>query len=308
MRIFKKYIILYLCGVFIGFLCIELALFTCENEFSYKKHYIENHFNDIKVLSLGSSLLETGFDPSIIGDSVFNGNLSGIKSIYMNSVTYQLAFKYIPQMKNLEFLIVPFAITDTYAGSKNWGEKREPAYICMGVKYLNILTQPKDILYWSEIVNSNMGYMGRFKKTDEENRLCDSLGFFSRNRDLKDRKQGWEKGFVGKKIAVQTLNDTYSVVQAYNDIANLCKENGVKLIAIATPFYKTRQEQIPQQLIAHHHYVITKIKKKYPTTFNFYDYTYDRRFNTDDFQDAVHLNNSGARKLSKIIKKEILKL
>ena len=153
-----------------------------------------------------------------------------------------------------------------------------------------------------------MDFMGRFHKSDEENRLCDSLGFLSKNRNLKDRKPGWDKIFADNKIVASTLDDTYSVMHAYYDIAKLCNDNNIILIAVAPPYYKTKLEQIPQKQIYHHHYVLESIKKKYPTSFEFYDYTFDKRFNSDDFQDAVHLNNNGAKKFSLIVKKEILKL
>lgn len=89
---------------------VEFALFTQENKYSYKIHYIEKNHDKIKVLTLGASLFEVGIDPSVIGEGVFNGNVSGISDVYQNSPTVQLAKRYVPLMENLETLIVPFTI------------------------------------------------------------------------------------------------------------------------------------------------------------------------------------------------------
>ena len=52
-------------------------------------------------------------------------------------------------------------------------------------------------------------------------------------------------------------------------------------------------------------YVISTIKKKHPEV-AFYNFTDDKRFTSNDFQDLVHLNNNGAKKFSKILKEEVL--
>ena len=307
----KKFLIkvgLYSAVLFFGLLCFEFSLYTQENEYSYKKHFIEQHLKDIKVLTLGSSLFEVSVDPSIIGDSVFNGSMSGIGNIYKNSATHQMALRYLPLMSNLKTLIIPFPITDAYAGSGTWKYTLSPAgrsCLCMSVKYLHVLTDPRDILYWPELVNSNMQFMKRFERTDEENRICDARGLLSRNRDLEHRKPDWD--YVRSGInSNKTRRDTWSVIQAYYEVAEVCREHGIELIGVATPYYKTKQDQITAQMKSDYHYVISEIKKKYPEV-QFYDYTCDKRFTSDDFQDAVHLNNNGARKFSKIMKEEILK-
>lgn len=316
----KSFIIkigVYAMLVVLGLLCFELSLYTQENEYSYKKHYIESHLDDIKVLTLGSSLFEISVDPSMIGEGVFNGNLSGIGSLYANSATYQMACEYVPKMKNLKTLIVTFPINEVYRGSGDWEFIQRPASRtcqCMRVKYLHALTDVRDIVYWSELINSKMDYVGRFKKTDYATRICDSLGFRSNNRDLKDRKKGWDSAYIMKPDEwkehllnyKKTSDDTRFVVEAYNDVAELCKKRGVNLIAIATPYYKTRTDQITEKEIADYHFAVAEIKKKHPEV-QFYDFTYDKRFTSDDFQDPLHLNNNGARKFSLIIKNEILK-
>lgn len=308
MKKFLANVGLYSAIILFGLLCLEFSLYTQENEYSYKRHYIEQHLHDIKVLTQGSSLFEVSVDPSLIGDSVFNGSMSGIGNIYVKSATHQMALRYLPQMSNLKTLIVPFPVTDAHAGSGAWKYRMTSASKtcnCMRVKYLGTLANLCDILFWPELINSTMEYMKRFERTDEENRVCDLRGFRSRGRDLDDRKPEWETLQLGKVDTAKTRQDTWSVIQAYQEVAEVCKEYGIELIGVAMPYYKTKLDQITPQLKADYHYVISEIRKTHPEV-KFFDYTYDKRFTSDDFQDAVHLNNNGARKFSQIMKEEIL--
>lgn len=314
MRNFTKFIIIYLVTTTLCIITIECALFTQENEYSYKCHYIENHLNDIKVLTLGASLFEVSVNPSIIGDGVFNGNLSGISDLYKNSATYQMAFRYVPQMHNLKVLIIPCAVANLYRGSNDWHFMSDPGSRnsqCMKVKYLNVYEDWRDIVYWSEFVNSSMDFMGRFEKTDEETRNCDSLGFVSTGREIENRKRGWENAFVEHNVnnflKGKTRKDTWALIEGYNDVAELCKKHGVKLIGVATPYYKTMLKEISPTIKADYKYALSEIRKKHPEV-EFFDYTYDERFTSDDFQDAVHLNNVGAQKFSKVLKDEVLEI
>jgi len=307
MRLFAKFILIYLGVMLVFIISLELALLTQENEYSYKRHFIENHLDDIKVLMLGSSLFQTSIDPVAIGDSVFNSSLGGIKDIHKNSASYQMAFRYVPKMKNLKALIVPYPIFDIYNGSDSWiydTESNNRTNNCMKVKYLDTPEDIRDYMYWSEFINSKKAYIKRFILSDKESRCCDSMGFVNTGHKLGNRQEGWKFNY-GDNPAEKPREQTWSVIEGYNDVAELCRQNGVTLIGIATPLYKTRAKGLTPKFKADYKYTISEIHKKYPEV-KFFDYTYDSRFSSDDFFDAVHLNNNGAIKFSRIVKEEVL--
>lgn len=289
---------------------VEFALFSQENKYSYKVHYIEENNNRIKVLTLGASLFEVGIDPSVIGEGVFNGNVSGISDVYRNSPTVQLAKRYVPQMENLETLIVPFTIYNVYDGNnQGWHLTTIPAVRsckCMAVKYLRTMVHPLDFIYWSEFLNSDMDYLNRFFDTDINTRLCDSLGFLSKGRNLENRPKGWDKIVEDKSEDIRKPQDTQSVIEGFLDIAETCRNNKVRLVAVAPPLYEKRYKQLTPSIKADYQYAINRIKQEYPEV-EFFDYSNDKRFMADDFQDLYHVNNNGAHKLSIIVKNEILK-
>lgn len=151
-----------------------------------------------------------------------------------------------------------------------------------------------------------MDYLNRFFDTDINTRLCDSLGFLSKGRNLENRPKGWNKMAKDNSKDIRRPQDTQSVIDGFFDIAETCRNKGVRLVAVAPPLYEERYNQLSPSIKADYLYAIKMIKQKYPEV-EFFDYSNDKRFVADDFQDVYHVNNNGARKLSIIVKKEILK-
>jgi lysophospholipase L1-like esterase len=77
----------------------------------------------------------------------------------------------------------------------------------------------------------------------------------------------------------------------------------LKVIILTPPLYKTYRSHIPKRVTKEIHGFTSDIMKKY--NLKYFDYSDDKRFNIYDYEDDNHLNSSGAKKLSKIINKEI---
>ena len=72
MKQFLKKILIYSALVMAIFIAYEVALLYVPNEYSYKKGYIENHKQELRVLVMGNSHFADCVDPSLLGDSIFN--------------------------------------------------------------------------------------------------------------------------------------------------------------------------------------------------------------------------------------------
>jgi hypothetical protein len=61
-----------------GIICIipyDLSTSLGRNEYTEKYQYVTQHRDEIKTLIIGSSLAETGLNPFVLGDSVYNFGL-----------------------------------------------------------------------------------------------------------------------------------------------------------------------------------------------------------------------------------------
>lgn len=289
---------------------IETSLLFIPNTYSYKREYLEKHINDIRILFLGSSYIEEGICPEIIGEGCFNMAIAGRNIIF----DAEIAKKYFPIMNHLEIVIMPldYSLFEFGRGHKNPLDTRidldrmTDTYRCMHYKYMNL--HVGSFMYWSEILNSQLNYISRFWQSREENVECDSLGYVSVT--LNDRKDGWEYRAVppiidtSKNIDENAFRLYWPNVEAMADCA---KEIGAKLVLVNTPKYETYQNDINSDVVKEMDQLILQLQEKFNNVI-YWDYTYSDEFGADDFFDACHLSDVGAKKFSKMLNKKIMEL
>lgn len=288
-------------------IAIESLLFLRPNEYSYKRAYVEEHINDIGCLLLGNSHIEQALKPSILGNGVFNMAIAGRNIVF----DIELAKRYVPQMKQLELLIMPLDYKEFYLGREknNPNEMKKPlgregTYKCMYYKYMGIRVD--GFWYWSEILNSKLDYMKRFLKKDVDARECDSLGYVKRS--LSKRNANWKDRSLPKIIdtTIDANREKQKLLfSRYCTLAELAMNQGAKLILIFTPLYKTYNNSTNPVVIKEMESFVANLKQRYPNV-EYYDYSTDERFIDEDFYDASHLTDIGANKFSKIVKEEVL--
>lgn len=288
-------------------IAIEFLLFLRPNQYSYKRMYVEEHINDIRCLLLGNSHIENALKPNILGNGIFNMATLGRSVVY----DVELAKRYVPQMNQLKVIIIPIDYKNFYFGRQkvNPNEKGKllghtKTRMCMYYKYMGIRVD--GFWYWSELLNSKLDYMSRFLKNDKDAIECDSLGYLENN--ILNRKDNWENWHL-PKIVDTTLEANQKkkdkLYKRYCTLAELAKNQGVKLIILVTPKYKTYNNSKNLVVIKEMESFMAFLKQKYPNV-EYYDYSTDKRFVNEDFYDSSHLTDIGANKFSNIVKEEIL--
>ena len=294
---------------------IEFLLFLRPNEYSYKRAYVEEHFNDISCLLLGNSHIDRALNPEILGEGVFNMAIAGKWPIY----DAELAKKYVPQMNQLKVLVMPLDYPRFYFGRekdnpnvmrdkaslRRQGIYSQSTYKCMYYKYMGIRVD--GFWYWSEMLNSELDYMKRFKKNDEKARGCDSLGYVVNKNSLK-RKENWENWGLPKIVdtTIEANQEEQELLYTnYCTLAELAKNQGAKLVLLFTPHYKTYNDATNPVVLQEMVSFVDSLKQKYPNV-EYYDYSKDKRFVDEDFSNANHLTYIGATKFSYIVRQEVL--
>lgn len=301
MRKFINNVFLFGCVFLIVAIGLEFLLLFQTNVYSYKRNYVESHINDIKVLLLGNSHIDQSLNPQWIGDGVFNFAIQGRAKKY----DAELAKKYIPHMKNLKIVIMPLDYFDFHFGRETKEETNSvkdnysSTYKCMYYKYMGIRLD--GWWYWSELINSRLNYMSRFFLTEKETQECDSLGFVKHGLD--ERRGGWKNERLPAQIDVLKEKDIEMYNQfflIYMTIAKLAQDQAARLVLLSTPMYKTYQMEMNQSIVAEIYDFVIKLKRVYPNV-EYYDFTYDKNFYDEDFYNASHLSDSGAKKFSMLV-------
>ena len=287
-------------------IAIEVGLLYRPNVYAYKRQYLDTHANDIKVLLLGSSHIEEGIRPELIGEGTFNLAISARLKEY----DAELAKMYVPQMKNLQTIVLPLDYTTFY-----FGRVKHVYYIgpegslistcrCMHTKYMGTRIDP--FWRWSEVLNSKLNFMSRFWNVNEQVlRECDSLGYV--RLDIKDRKAGWEQLAKpaemdsNKEINQKEYQEQWDI---YESVAKVTQKHGVRLLLITTPVNEYYQKAMNDTMLNDIYQFAHELQQKYPNV-EFHDFFYADGLVDDDFHDASHLNDSGAVKFSKLLSEVI---
>jgi hypothetical protein len=285
---------------------IEIGLLYRPNVYAYKHQYLDTHADDIKVLLLGSSHIEEGIRPELIGEGTFNLAISARLKEY----DAELAKMYVPQMKNLQTIVLPLDYTTFY-----FGRVKHVYYIgpegslistcrCMHTKYMGTRIDP--FWRWSEVLNSKLNFMSRFWNVNEQVlRECDSLGYV--RLDIKDRKAGWEQLAKpaemdsNKEINQKDYQEQWDI---YESVAKVTQKHGVRLLLITTPVNEYYQKAMNDTMLNDIYQFAHELQQKYPNV-EFHDFFYADGLVDDDFHDASHLNDSGAVKFSKLLSEVI---
>ena len=306
----KKFIITLICfSALLLLMCtaIEIGLLFRPNVYAYKRQYMENHLNDIRVLLLGSSHVEEAVKPELIGEGTFNLAISARLKEYDAA----LAEMYVPRMEKLEVLVMPVDYTNFFFNreipdkpSGQAGVNLVSTCRCMHTKYMGTRIDP--IWYWSEILNSKLNFMSRFWNVNEQVlRECDSLGYV--RLDIKDRKAGWEQLAKpaemdsNKEINQKEYQEQWDI---YESVAKVTQKHGVRLLLITTPVNEYYQKAMNNTMLNDIYQFAHELQQKYPNV-EFHDFFYADGLVDDDFHDASHLNDSGAVKFSKLLSEVI---
>ena len=125
--------------------------------------------------------------------------------------------------------------------------------------------------------------------------------------DIKDRLTDWDLRSIPAVIDTTKAIDQAGyeeIWQQYEQLALVTQQKQVRLVLVAPPVYKTYQESIHPIVLNDIHQFVRKLQARYPHV-EYHEHLFDNRFTSDDFQDASHLNESGAIKYSKILAKII---
>ncbi|MCR4847933.1 MAG: hypothetical protein K5920_03660 [Bacteroidales bacterium] len=299
-RFLKKLVVFFLL-VILACVGLELLLLTRPNVYSYKREFLERHLEDITVLLMGNSHIEEALVPELLGDSVFNFAISGKEW----SCDVELAQRYLPKMNRLRIVVLPFSYEYFEFGRTRDGVstlqagKRANTFRCMQTKYLGI--RQYGWRYWSEILNSDENYMKRLFSCQSTSDFCDSLGFVKLG--VQGRSSYWQWQRLPEIVDPNMPRDEKAFeefVRGHDTIAQLCREQGARLILVSAPVYQTYQYRISDVVLQEMKLVADSLNKLYHNV-EYYNFFFAEGFDDEDFYDSGHLTETGAIKFSKML-------
>ena len=299
----KKFLIILL-AFFIPVLCVlaglEYMVRKAPNEYQYKAQWMEKNADRVETLILGTSHAFYGINPSYLGPNAFSLAASA------QSLQYDefLFFKYAPKCKNLKTVILPISYFTLFSrdmedGSEWWRVINYKVY--MDCPYHSSFSK------YNFFISNSEPFRAKLTKIIKGNTIieCDSLGFaypiYRKSTPTLDDASvaTWVKHHTAKDFSYVEKNKQHIL-----RIVDYCQANNIRLSFVTTPAYKRYYEQLDSaQLGVMYHFVEELVRKN---NVFYFDHLRDCRFIPQDFTDCNHMSCDGAKKLSSILKSELL--
>lgn len=291
--------ILFLLPILVGGVVMEIMIRHIPNDYDQKKNYLDKNSNDIQILILGSSHSFRDIDPAYFYMNAYN-------AAYVSQsldLDLEILKKYKNEFKNLDVLILPISYFSFYStlggGKESWREKNYEIYYDIDVS--NSLTDHFEILSNKLIIN--LKRLGSYYLLGNQPINSTKLGWGERHSNSKKNliKSGQEAAKRHGKKGTNILDKNIKILRS---IIELCEEQNVNVILYTPPAFKTYRQNIDKDQLQETVEKAKGIASTYSNCqyFNFID---DPRFAKEDFFDADHLNNKGAKKFTLILQEKI---
>lgn len=281
----------------------EASLRKIPKDYSYKRSYLDKNSNNIEVLILGNSHSYYDINPAYIHHKTFNA----AQVSQSPNIDLAMLRKYAKKLDKLKYIIIPvdyFSLFETLeTGPEKWRMKNYGIYYDISfnndvANHLEILSNPT--LNIKRICNYY------FDKTYTEI-TCSELGYGTTYL-YKDRDKNLED--ASKLAAKRHLAENYKYLD-YNmavldSIIDFAKKNNIKVVFYSAPACKTYTSLLDKIQLNITIKSVTNLSRMNENV-HYYNFLTDTSFSNDDFFDADHLNDIGAKKFSMKIDSLLIK-
>jgi hypothetical protein len=279
------------------FICFsEFIIKQIPNDYSYKNEYLTKNAQHIQILILGSSHSFFGINPKYFSKNSFNA------AHVSQSLKYDLFIlkKFKKNFSNLKVLILPISyftlFTQLEDGQEHWRAKYYSLYY--NCRYHS------NLMYNTEVMTSKpLTIIELLIKyfNGENNITVSNLGFglsYTNTAQSDLRKSGISAAKRHTKNSNMNLLDTN--LKLLSNIFTECDKMGVHPIIFTPPAWKSYRDNIDIKQFSMMKTSLASVLKKYANV-KYYDFMEDDRFHKVDYKDADHLNDIGAKKLTRIL-------
>lgn len=275
----------------------ELLVRSLPNAYKTKDEWMMKHAHAVSCIVLGSSHTYYGVRPEYI-DSLYN-----LANISQNpKYDYFMLEKYGDMCKHLKTVILPISYCTLF--DKRFEDGDDWYYALYYKVYMDCPYHSDFSRYSAEMFHSSVyfGKLGNWLcgRTDMR---CDSLGWgmdYSLARKPEDINHNNSITTVRRHTA-ETWDYLGENCFYVDRIAAYCRSRDIRLVLITTPTWHTYYEHLDRKQLNRMYEVVHTIPDA-----EYYDYLKDGRFVEDDFYDADHLSDVGAKKFTLILRDEVL--
>jgi hypothetical protein len=293
MKIFIKKLLLFTLPVLFLALSFEFLLRKIPNDYLFKRKFLDEKSDSVKVLFLGSSHAYFDINPAHFSSYSFNASHVSQSLDY----DFEILKKYKNNWHSLKCIALPISYFSLFGnietGLESWRVKN---YIL----YYGMHTSTKSIDH-SEILGNKIDVVIRrlisYYIDGNSNITCSDLGW-RLNHAPKEKR---DLEITGKKAAIRhsLLNaDLFEENKAVlKSIIEFARERHINVLFYTPPAYHTYVENLDPARLNSIIKTLTDIDQANNNVL-YKNFLTDSSFAREDFFDADHLNETGAKKFT----------
>lgn len=290
-------VLLFLLPVLVIILLMEIALRRMPNDYKEKGAYLEEHAEEIEVLVFGSSHSYYGINPEYFSSHTYNA------AFYSQTLRFDLEIlkKYQSRLEQVNTIILPISYfsfqSQLETGNAPYLVKKYNLY--MGMDVSSALKDHMELL--GVQARKNFKKLGDYYIRGEDPITCNKLGWGTTHHSS-DKRDLEETGEVAslrhtRRIEAAEAERVEENLGYLSEFINICKEKNIRLILLTLPAYETYTNGLKKEYLEYNRLSIHRMIESSKNCI-YMDLLYDPDFSTEDYYDADHLNEIGARKLS----------
>jgi hypothetical protein len=298
-RFIKKVVYLFIIPVVILCILLEFLIRRIPNDYYYKNKWLSENSGNLQILSLGASNGYFGINPEFFSKKAFNA------AHISQSINYDLFIfkKFLPGFDSLKYVLLPVT-ESTFTSSLEtsdefWRIKNYTIYY--GCEYH--LYEPQfHLAFYGNNLYSVLSRISGYYLLGTSELYCNKLGF-GLNYSFAKKSKDWEKSGIlaarrhKKESSVKLYDENLSYL---NQFIEECYKRNIQVVLLVTPAWHSYLENIDIKQLESTLATFEHLAEQ-NSNVRFIDLHEDKRFEENDFFDADHLDEFGAKKLTLIL-------
>lgn len=297
----KKFLLntfILLIPIIVFFICLELTLRKIPNDYIYKETFLNDNAHKIKTLILGSSHSFYDINPIYLKKDAFNASHISQTLDY----DYRIFLKFKNNLKNLSTIIIPISYFSLWEKLSNGKEKwRCKNYVLYYDIESNNFKENSEVL--NNTLSKNISRATKYLLQEENEVSCSSLGWGTKykSENSKDLIKAGKIAALRHRIdniESKENNKIYLENIFYlNEIIKWSKTKNIQVILFTPPAFETYRNKLNSIQLNKTISTAKTIANKHHNC-TYLNMLNDSTFIAEDYFDADHLSEIGAKKLT----------
>jgi len=308
LRYLLRYSFFFFIPVVVIFTIIELLVIEMPANYKNNSEYYSKNKDKIELIAFGTSQMAGAINP----DFIEAPSICLASSSQHHKLDFTILKQLLPETKNLKYVVLELSTShfELPHNSKNFW--KTSVYL----KYFNVNAFERQTYFKDELIflSNPEIYSERLIDYYLLNKDKETLNLYGFNTDEgygAFKKYNYDEAVISKLKTTPNQKENPEIFNHntayFYSMLDFLKEHHLQTIICSLPLYKTYRDHLNPNIVRRRDSIISIIKKNYPDVI-YLNLESDTDFKVEDFNNANHLDLSGAKIFSEKLNEKLTDL